>query len=107
MTAMPVDVYGGPAWHSTISSSQLPVIDEMLRSLETTTVAGQHYLMGKIVAFLKHEVAERGRSLIGVQLRLCALWLEDMAQEAAKVMPDVAAFNRRADVVVRTLAGMP
>ena len=107
MTALPVDESGVEFWHSALPDGQLGVINEMLRSLDTDTVAGQHYVMSKIVAFLQHEVTQRGRSLIGVQLRLCAMWLDEMAHEASKVMPDVGAFNRRADVVVRTLAGIP
>jgi hypothetical protein len=41
MTAMPAETQGGPAWHSAFGGDQLPVIDEMVRSLETMTVAGQ------------------------------------------------------------------
>jgi hypothetical protein len=39
---------------------QFGVIKEMLDAIETTTIAGQRYVMGKVVAFLHGEVGRGG-----------------------------------------------
>jgi hypothetical protein len=80
----------------------LGVIREMLDAIETTTIAGQRYVMSKVGAFLRGEVG-RARGLAGPRRRAAVQWLDELAGQAERMVPDVDAFNGRAKMVVGML----
>jgi hypothetical protein len=81
---------------------QFGVIKEMLDAIETTTIAGQRYVMGKVVAFLHGEVGRAGR-LVGPRRRAVLAWLDELAGQAERIVPDVRLFNGRAELLVGAL----
>jgi hypothetical protein len=82
---------------------QLGIIREMLEAIETTTVAGQRYVMSKVVAFL-HDQVGRCLTLPGSRRRVVAKLLEELEGQAERMVPDVRAFNGGAEIVMGVLA---
>jgi hypothetical protein len=82
----------------------LAVVGEILADIVTATVAGQRYLMGKTIAFLERELASVARALSERQRGVFARWLVELARQAARIVPDVRAFNRRARILTGYLA---
>jgi hypothetical protein len=83
----------------------LAVIKEMLAGIETSTMAGQLYVMGKVIAELQRELGRQGELLAESQRRMLTRGLENLSRQISSHVPDVCAFVARAGLVVETLAG--
>jgi hypothetical protein len=93
-----------PARQPIPDGGQLGVIQEMLGALESSTTAGQLYVMAKVIAGLEREISRWSALLAESQRRIIARWLEDLARLASWCAPDVGAFIARANLVLGTLA---
>ena len=83
--------------------ANLGVVKEMLEGLDNQSVAGQRYIMGKVVGFLAPQVRVR-RSVLGTERgRLVEHIVEEMAHEAARLAPVTEAFRRRAESLFQAL----
>lgn len=83
---------------------RLDVVKEILTALETATVAGQQYLMGKVLTVLRHQAPPRDHWMNDHQWSEIAGELDALAREAARMAPDAAAFSRQASILAETLA---
>jgi hypothetical protein len=82
----------------------LAVIKEMLADIEIWTVAGQLYVMGKVIAELQRELGRQGALLAESQRRMITRGLEELSRQISSHAPDVCAFVARAALVIETLA---
>jgi hypothetical protein len=83
---------------------RLDVVKEILTALETATVAGQQYLMGKVLTVLRHQAPPRDHWITEAQWTQISGELDALAREAARMAPDAAAFSRQAASLADTLA---
>jgi hypothetical protein len=82
----------------------LAVVGEILADIVTATAAGQRYLMGKTITFLERELASVARVLSPRHRAVFGRWLVELSRQAARIVPDVRAFNRRAQILTDFLA---
>jgi hypothetical protein len=75
---------------------RLDVVKEILTALETATVAGQQYLMDKVLKVLQHQAPPRDHWMSEREWSQIAGALDALAREAARLSPDAAAFSRQA-----------
>jgi hypothetical protein len=72
--------------------NRLGIVREMLSTIECTTLAGQRYLMGKIVTFFD-QLAATGYAGVGGRPRvMLAHLLGQLRQEGARPLPDAPRF---------------
>jgi len=88
---------------SAIQVDQLGVLRQILSDLETSTSAGQVYLMGKVVGGLETELARRGRLLAEIERRRIRRHLDGLAQQASRLAPVPSRFIDDAEVVLGLL----
>ncbi len=86
------------------SPVDLAVVGEILADIVTATVAGQRYLMGKTIKFLERELTSVARVLTDRQRSVFARWLVELARQAGRIVPNVRAFNRRAQILTDFVA---
>ena len=86
------------------SGRRLDVVREILRGLETATLAGQQHLMMKVLGLLRSEAPARDHWVGEQQWGKIAAALERLAQEASRLAPDTGAFARQATAVADALA---
>ena len=79
------------------------VLREMLSDIETSTSAGQVYLMGKVVGGLETELARKGRMLAELEQRRVRCHLDGLAQQASRLSPIPSRFIDGAEVVLGLL----
>lgn len=79
---------------------RLIVIQEMLRSIETLTLAGQRHQIVKMVSLLEEEIVERAREDGDVRAEAVAVLLPRLRCEAERMVPDVRAFTDSAALLV-------
>lgn len=89
---------------STDSPVDLSVVSEILADIVTATVAGQRYLMGKTIKFLERELASVARVLTERQRNVFARWLIELGRQAERIVPNVRAFNHRAQILTDFVA---
>ena len=82
----------------------LAVVGEILADIVTATAAGQRYLMGKTISFLERELASVSRVLTERRRAVFGRWLVELSRQAARIVPDVRAFNRRAQLLTDFVA---
>jgi hypothetical protein len=82
----------------------LAVVGEILADIVTATVAGQRYLMGKTIKFLERELGSVARVLTERQRNVFARWLVELGRQAGRIVPNVRAFNRRAQILTDFVA---
>jgi hypothetical protein len=83
---------------------RLDAVKEILVALETATVAGQQYLMGKVLGLLQKEAPPRDSWVSDRQWRQISSALEELAREATRLAPDAAAFSRQATHLAERLS---
>jgi hypothetical protein len=93
-----------PLTEAAAGTHRLDVVKEILTTLETATVAGQQYLMGKVLTVLRHQAPPRDHWINEAQWAQIAAELDALAREAARMSPDAAAFSRQAINLAETLA---
>lgn len=71
---------------------RLGIVREMLSTIECATLAGQRYLMGKIVAFFDELAADRHAGVGGRPRFMLAHLLGQLRQEGARSLPDTVRF---------------
>lgn len=86
------------------SPVDLAVVGEILADIVTATVAGQRYLMGKTIKFLERELTSVARALTERQRSVFARWLLELGRQASRIVPNVRAFNRRAQILTDFVA---
>lgn len=86
------------------SPVDLAVVGEILADIVTATVAGQRYLMGKTIKFLERELTSVARALTERQRSVFARWLLELGRQAGRIVPNVRAFNRRAQILTDFVA---
>lgn len=80
--------------------NRLAIVREMLSTVECATLAGQRYLMAKIVTFFD-EVTADGYAGVGGRPRfMLAHLLGQLRQEGARPLPDAARFIQHAKHVL-------
>jgi hypothetical protein len=87
------------------SVRRLDAVREILRALETATVAGQQHLMMKVLGLLRGEAPARDRWVGDPQWQAIAVGLEALAREAGRLAPDAGTFRRQATLVADALTG--
>jgi hypothetical protein len=80
------------------------LLREMLHALDDATPAGQRYLMTKVLALFRREVAQLGAGLAARQRKVVELTLGSLQMEAARLAPDAAAFEQRGQMLVDVLS---
>jgi len=82
----------------------LELVRGMLCRLEDVTPAGQHYLMAKMIPLLRREALDPNKKFRPSDLDVVNRSLEDLEHEASRVAPDLAAFSKKAQILVDVLA---
>jgi hypothetical protein len=83
---------------------RLDVIKPLLGDLETATTAGQHYVMGKVLAQLREAAAAAERKLSEPQRRAIQANLAVLEHESERLLPNADAFGRSARLLAATLS---
>ena len=85
-------------------SWQVPVLGDMVATLETLTTAGQHHVIGKVVAVVRDQV-QRAAPLVSRREReILAGLVQEMEQQSDRVSPDLSVFTPRAERLIGLLA---
>jgi hypothetical protein len=85
-------------------SWQVSVLGDMVATLDTLTTAGQHHVIGKVVAVVRDQV-QRAAPLVNRREReILAGLVEEMEQESDRVSPDLSVFTPRAERLIELLA---
>lgn len=87
-------------------ADQVRTIREMLRTLDAQTIAGQHHVIDKVVAFVAPQI-ERAMLRLGPRNR--RMLLEQLVlfkTEATRQVPAVPVFVRRTEGLLTLLVGM-
>jgi hypothetical protein len=82
----------------------LDVVKELLGDLETVTIPGRNFTMGKVVGLLRREIGAAAPALSEPQRCAMTCALEDLGSEFARRLPDAGRFVARAQVITETLA---
>ena len=85
-------------------SWQVSVLGDMVATLDTLTTAGQHHVIGKVVAVVRDQV-QRAAPLVSRREReILAGLVEEMEQASDRVSPDLSVFTPRAERLIELLA---
>jgi hypothetical protein len=82
----------------------LYIIESMLGDLETATIAGQHYVMSKVLAHLREAAVGSERKLSDLQHHKVHSTLAALARESERMVPDTDLFARSARTLADTLS---
>jgi hypothetical protein len=85
-------------------SRQLLVIQEMVRTFDTLTTAGQRYTMSKIVGFGRDQIERACDRVSWRNQSAIADLLEKLDRESARPLPDTFRFGERVERLVGLLA---
>ena len=83
---------------------RLGVIADLVAELETATVAGQHYVMDKMVALLREEANGSSPSLSQLEQKLALRAIEDLDREQHRRLPDLEKLVTRARAIAHMLS---
>jgi hypothetical protein len=83
--------------------ANLGVVKEMLDDLDNQSVAGQRYIMEKVVGFLGPQVRGQSGVLGNERGRFAERIMEEMAHEAARLAPVIDTFRGRAETLFQAL----
>lgn len=95
---------GGWRRDRSLFSMQRAVVEEMLSTLDTLTAAGQRYIMGKIVAFIRDHISSECGGASWRNQRMLAELLDQLAREGESLWPNPGSFSDRAQNLVALLA---
>jgi hypothetical protein len=82
----------------------LDVVRELLGDLETVTVAGVNFTMGKVVGLLRQEIGAAAPTLSEPLRCVMTRALDDLGREQGRLLPDTGRFVARAHVITEALA---
>ena len=83
---------------------QVSVLGDMVATLDTLTTAGQHHVIGKVVAIIRDQV-QRAAPLVSRREReILDGLVEEMKQQSDRVSPDLSVFTPRAERLIGLLA---
>jgi hypothetical protein len=82
----------------------LEVIEPMLGDLETATTAGQHYVMGKVLAQLREALVGAEHKLPDLQRRTVRNTLAMLGRESERMLPDADLFARSVRMLADALS---
>lgn len=99
---LPVDLRTGGEPASL--SWQVSVLGDMVATLDTLTTAGQHHVIGKVVAVVRDQVRRAAPLVSRREREMLAGLVEEMARESDRVSPDLAVFTPRAERLIGLLA---
>ena len=86
------------------SSAKLEVVRDLLAALDSATIAGQRHLMERIIGLVGPDVARVTGQLTDRRRTIIARSLDELAREAARLVPDAGAFRRQAEVLMDVLS---
>jgi hypothetical protein len=91
---------------ASVSTREIAVVQEMLTTLDTLTVAGQRHTMEKVVRFISDAI-EGLSPTVGLRNR-CTLadMLAQLAHESERVSPGVQLFRWSADSLLELLSDL-
>jgi len=84
-------------------AERVGLLREMLSAIYDATPAGQRYLMTKLLALFRLELAHAG-ALDRRQREIVGRTIDALRMEAARLAPDASAFERRGQLLVDLLA---
>lgn len=85
---------------------QLSVIREMLGTLDTLTIAGQHHDIDKVIAFVGGQV-QRARTQVSGRNRTTLMDLmTQLRNESDRLFPDSTRFAQRAENLISLLVAI-
>lgn len=79
---------------------RLDLLRGMLERLEDATPAGQGYMMTKILPLLRREALDPAARFEHAQQALVTRSLDELEHETSRVCPDLAAFDRKAQILI-------
>ena len=85
---------------------QLPVIREMLSMLETSSTAGQHYVMSTVIGFIEDRSSGLLRSMSPRNRRALMDLLTHLKRECERISPEIPIFVLRAEGLLSLLAAV-
>lgn len=85
---------------------QLWVVREMLRTLDTVTIAGQQHLMEKVVAFVEGQIAQVAAGASGRNRAALDDLMAQLKVDARGLFPDSARFARHAESLIGLLVAV-
>jgi hypothetical protein len=89
-----------------VLSRQRSVIPEMLATLDTLTIAGQHHVIDKVVTFIEDQVRSANpRTGRRNRAKLAGL-MEGLKQESHHLLPDVASIEQHARTLMALIAAV-
>jgi hypothetical protein len=88
-------------------AEQIGTVRGMLVTLDTSSVAGQHYVMRKVIAFTQAQVKRLRQNLSARNERLCSELVDLLIHECEPALPDKQRFAHRADNLLDLLAALP
>ena len=89
---------------SFMPARRLDVINPLLGDLETATIAGQHYVMGKVLQQLREAAAGPERNLTDPQRGAIRENLAVLQRESERLLPNAEAFVCSARILAATLS---
>jgi hypothetical protein len=103
-TATVGDLVPITAANRTLRRWRLGVVNQLLGDLDTVTVAGLTFTMGKVIGLLRQEVGGAEAGLSKFQRRVMTRALDDLAHEQDRLLPDADRFVARTQIITDTLA---
>lgn len=85
---------------------QLSVIREMLGTLDTLTIAGQHHLMDKVIDFVEGQVRNAAPRLSARNRAVLMDLMTQLRNESDHLFPDSAQFAQSAENLVSLLVAI-
>ncbi len=85
---------------------QLSVIREMLGTLDTVTIAGQHHLMDKVIAFVNGQLRRAPTCLSDRNRATLVDLITQLRGESDHLLPDAARFAQRAENLINLLTAI-
>lgn len=83
---------------------QVSVLGDMVATLGTLTTAGQHHVIGKVVAVVRDQVRRAAPLVTRREREILAGLVTEMERESDRVSPDLAVFTPRAERLIGLLA---
>jgi hypothetical protein len=106
---LPENAVGEPQTASDRSrlADQIGTVREMVVTLDTLSVAGQHYIMRKVIAFTQAQVKRLRWSLSARNQHLCSELVDLLIHACELMLPDRLQFAHRAATLLDVLATLP
>ena len=78
-------------------SWQVSVLGDMVATLDTLTTAGQHHVIGKVVAVVRDQVQRAAPLVTRREREILTGLVEEMERQSDRVSPDLSVFTPRAE----------